>query len=608
VLPKVKNHPRTPADDILSTQNLVITDVWIATEHFRLLRRILHRIGIALGLGTLAALIGAVLRGWVWQLWVFVAIMLVSLGSYAIAVRWSKRGKALASSRLLVSVVTVIGLALALLFEDLVVAFAILGLLISLLAGVLISRRAGFGFAVVLLIAGVVLIFVLRTPVLLPITLPLSQQAKDWVDLVTFLLVIFLGTYLVTTSQDGARIAFERLVEQSNRLKVLNKDLAHEIHERRQAEAALAQLNSTLETLVAERTAEVVAEKDKSETILRSVGDAISVTDLDMRIQYVNEAFVTLTGYSSAEIVGRPMYTLLAQETAELDRRSRQFAWQTGAYSQREITMRHKSGRTYDAVLTIASLQYEGECTGYIFSHQDITKFKALERARSKFITNVSHELRTPVTSIKLSAYLLQSERSAEKAVEYLRALERQSARLEHLIEDILEMASLDSGQGVTRWELLPLALIVTDIATCYQNQAAAHNVTLTAEPVPADLPEVTGDSFRLEQALKELVENALIFTPPGGNVHIALAAVEAHARHWVTLAVRDTGPGISPDEQPKLFNRFFRGALAESGHVPGTGLGLSIVDEIMRAHGGYISVESELGQGSTFTLWLPVG
>ncbi|MBN2394663.1 MAG: PAS domain S-box protein [Anaerolineae bacterium] len=602
----MKKRLQTPTDDILSTQNLVITDVWIATEQLRLLNCILHRIGAALGLAALGVLISAVLHGSVWQLWLLFAIMLLGLGGYALAVRWSKRGKVLASSWLLISVVAVIGLVLALLFEDLVVAFAILGLLISLMAGVLISRGAGFGFAIALLVVGLGFIFILRTPVLIPITLSLSQQAKNWIDLLTFLLTIFLGTYLVATSQDGTRLAFERLVEQSNRLKVLNRDLAHEIHERKQAEAALARLNSTLEASVAERTAEAVAEKDKSEAILRSVGDAISVTDLDMRIQYVNEAFVTLTGYSSAEIVGRPMYTLMVQETAELDRRSRQFAWQTGVYSQREITMRHKSGRTYDAVLTIASLQYEGEPTGYIFSHQDITKFKALERARSQFITNVSHELRTPVTSIKLSAYLLQSERSAENAVEYLHALERQSARLEHLIEDILEIASLDSGQGVTTWKPVHFALIVTDTAMGYQNRASARNVTLTADPGPGDLPEVNGDPSRLQQALKELVENALIFTPPGGDVHIALATVEDNARQWVTLAVRDTGPGISPDEKPKLFNRFFRGVLAESGHVPGTGLGLSIVDEIVRAHGGHISVESELGHGSTFTLWLP--
>jgi len=603
----MKESPQTPANDILSTQTLVVADVWIATERLRLLRSILRRVGVVLGIGMLTSIVGAVYLDHAWQSWVFVAVMVLCLGGYALAVRWSQRGKMIAGSRLLIVIVTVIGLALALLYEDLIVAFAILGLLISLMAGVLISRQAGFVFAGILIPVGVVLIFVLRTPVFLPVTLPLSQITKDVVDFVTFLVTVFLGTYLVATSQDGTRMAFERLVEQSNRLKVLNRDLAHEIHERKEAEASLAQLNSTLETLVVERTVEAVAEKDKSEAILRSVGDAISVTDLDMRIQYVNEAFVTLTGYSSAEIVGRPMYILMAQESAELDRRAWQFTWQIGACTQREVIIRHKSGRVYDAVLTIAFLQHEGERTGYIFSHQDISKFKALERARSQFITNVSHELRTPVTSIKLSAYLLQVEKSPEKATAYLQALERQSARLEHLIEDILAMVSLDSGQGVTTWEPLPLPIIISDTATCYWNQAETHNVTLTVDPIPDTLPEVKGDSFRLEQALKELVENALIFTPSGGEVHIGLAAVEAHGRRWVTLAVQDTGPGILPDEKPRLFNRFFRGALAESGHVPGTGLGLSIADEIMRAHGGYINVESGPERGSTFTMWLPV-
>ncbi len=602
----MKERMYSPSEDLLSTQNLVISDVWIATERLRLLRCILRRIGVAFGLATLAALVGALHYARDWQPWVFVAVMLLSLGGYALAVRWGQSGKVVASSRLLIAVVTVIGLAMALLFEDLIVAFALLGLLISLLAGVLVSRRMGYGFAIALLLAGVVLIFALRTPLLLSISLPLNQITKDWVDLVVFLLTVFLGTYLVSTSQEGTQMAFERLVEQSNRLKVLNRDLAHEIHERKQAEAALAQLNATLETSVAERTAEAVAEKNKSEAILRSVGDAISVTDLDMRIQYVNEAFVTLTGHSSAEVIGRAMYTLMVQETAELDRRSRQFAWQTGAYTQREVIMRHKSGRTYDAMLTIASLHYEGERTGYVFCHQDITKLKALERARSQFITNVSHELRTPVTSIKLSAYLLQVEQSSEKVAAYLQALERQSTRLEHLIQDILEIASLDSGQGVTIWESVPLAVIVNDAVTCYQNQASTRAVKLTVDPIPAEPPEVKGDPSRLQQVLKELVENALIFTPPGGAVHITLTPTEAHTRRWVTIAVQDTGPGILPDEKPKLFNRFFRGVLAESGHVPGTGLGLSIADEIVRAHGGYIGVDSEPGKGSTFTLWLP--
>ncbi|HOU13013.1 MAG TPA: ATP-binding protein [Anaerolineae bacterium] len=604
----MKKLPHASSEDVLSTQNLVVTEVWAETERLRLLHSVLPWIGMALSVGMAIVLVVTLWHPQAWQLWAMFTVMTLSLGGYVQATQWGRRGRAIASSRLLISIVIVIGLALALLFEDLIVAFAILGLLISLLAGVLISPKVGYGFAVGLIVTAVGLVGLTLTSLYPRATLDLTSPTKQWVDLGIFLLTMFLGTYLVAISQEGTRLAFDRLVEQSNKLKVANKDLAHEIHERKQAEATLAQLNNTLETQVAERTAEVVAEKEKSDAILRSVGDAISVTGLDMRIQYVNDAFVALTGYSSAEIIGRPMYTLLVQECADTALRSQPLTWTTGAYTQREITMRRKDGRAYDAALTVAPLHdARGERTGYVFSHQDITKFKALDRARSQFITNVSHELRTPVTSIKLSTYLLQVERSPEKAATYLQALERQSLRLESLIQDILEMVSLDSGQGVTSWEPLFLASIIGEAATCYQRQADARNITLAVQPVPPDLPAVKGDPFRLEQALKEVLENALIFTPSGGAVTIATALTEAHGHPWVTLTVQDTGPGIAAEEKPKLFNRFFRGRLAESGHIPGTGLGLSIVYEIMRAHGGDVTVESEEGRGSVFTLWLPV-
>jgi len=108
-----------------------------------------------------------------------------------------------------------------------------------------------------------------------------------------------------------------------------------------------------------------------------------------------------------------------------------------------------------------------------------------------------------------------------------------------------------------------------------------------------------------LVQALSEGVENAVTFTGAGGRVTIEARALEEEGEQWVTIVVRDTGPGISLEEQERVFDRFFRGKLAESGHVPGTGLGLSIAQEILRAHGGRVTVESKEGEGSTFTLWL---
>ncbi len=380
-----------------------------------------------------------------------------------------------------------------------------------------------------------------------------------------------------------------------------------DITERKRAEEALRELNATLEAQVAARTAEIRAEKEKSETILSSVGDAIVMVDLEMRIQYVNDAFIALTGYTAEEVMGQSHMDLLAGEVmAEQSRQSLRLALDKGKVWQGEVTARRKDGRTYEAALTIAPMRdAAGRLVGYVSSHRDISRFKDLDRARSRFITNISHELRTPVANMKLYVHLLRKGMSAEKTERYIEVVSEQVERLEHLIQDILEMTGLDSGQAINTWQPVSLPTVISDAVTRYQSQAEATGLALIAMPVPPDLPAVKGDQSRLAQALGELVENAVIFTPAGGRVIIEVGAVEEEGQRWLTVAVRDTGPGISPEEQERVFGRFYRGSLAESGHVPGTGLGLSFVEEIMRAHGGRVIVDSEEGQGSTFTLWL---
>jgi signal transduction histidine kinase len=269
-----------------------------------------------------------------------------------------------------------------------------------------------------------------------------------------------------------------------------------------------------------------------------------------------------------------------------------------GEVWQGEVAGRRKDGRTYDAALTVAPVHDdEGRLTGYVSSHRDITRLKDLDRARSRFITNVSHQLRTPVTTIQLYTHLLRDEDMSEKAKQFSQAIKGEVTRLIHLIEDIIVLATLDSGQILDVWKPVPLPAVVESIVALYEDQAQASGLTLEAMSLPPDLPVVNGDHARLAQALGEVVDNA-----------VKVETVEDEGRAWVTISVRDTGPGISPEEQEKVFDRFFRGSLAESGHVPGTGLGLSITQEVIRAHGGRVTVESELGQGSTFRLWLPAG
>jgi PAS domain S-box-containing protein len=370
-----------------------------------------------------------------------------------------------------------------------------------------------------------------------------------------------------------------------------------------------ARLIEGLEVEVAARTAEIRAEREKSETILRNVGDAIVMTDLELQIRYVNATFTTLTGYTAEEAIGQHVHLLEGEALPEQIRQSLQLALAQGEVWQGEVSVRRKDSRPYEAGLTIAPMRdAEGRLVGYVSSHQDISRLKELDAARSRFIASISHELRTPVANMKLYTQLLRRGQRLGKTEQYIQALEEQSARLGDLVQGILEMTELDSDNTVIAWEPLRLSTVVGTAVTRFQNQAEASGLTLVDMPLPPDLPVVKGDQMRLTQALSELVENAVLFTPAGGRVKVRVTNVEEERQHWVTIAVRDTGPGIPSEEHARLFDRFYRGSLALSGQVPGAGLGLSKVQEIMHAHGGRMTLASEPCQGRTFTLWLRSG
>ncbi len=379
-----------------------------------------------------------------------------------------------------------------------------------------------------------------------------------------------------------------------------------DVTERKQAETALQELNATLEARVAARTADARAEKEKVEAILRSVGDAIILADLEMQIQYVNRAFTTLTGYSADEVLGRPIAAAGVGVASEQVLESITSALSQGNTWHGEVEGQTKDGRTFDAVLTVAPVYgADRQIEGCVSSLLDISPQRELERARTRFMTNVSHELRTPVTSIKLHLHLLKQERRQDMIEQHHHMLTEETTRLEHLILDILELARLDSGRGTREWQPVSLSGVIEDVVTRYGQQAEAADLTLRAQPAPPDLPLVTGDRDQLLRALEEVVENAVAFTPAGGQVSVEAGTVEEDDHLWVTVAVRDTGTGISTDDQRQIFDRFHRGHVAEPGHISGAGLGLSIAEGIMRFHGGRITVKSEIGQGSTFTLWL---
>ena len=238
--------------------------------------------------------------------------------------------------------------------------------------------------------------------------------------------------------------------------------------------------------------------------------------------------------------------------------------------------------------------------------HQTNQRLLMATQLKDEFVANVSHELRTPVTSIKLYHHLLRV--SPDRFEPYMERLERETARLEFIIEDLLRISEIDRKQAVPNLALTDLNALAGGLVTDRTALAEQRSLSLAFRPEAA-LPAAHIDPRLVGQALSVLLTNALNYTPPGGQVTVSTRLEQVEGQPWVALAVSDSGPGIPPDEMPRLFQRFFRGKVGRESNLSGTGLGLAIASEIVALHGGRIEAASEgiPGKGATFTIWLPL-
>lgn len=359
-----------------------------------------------------------------------------------------------------------------------------------------------------------------------------------------------------------------------------------------------------LEARVIDRTIELENERKRTAAVLDTAGEGIMLTDFDGRIEYVNPAMERLTGYSNSEVLGlNPRLWQSGRTSPALyhemwDRIKRGGIWQG------ELVNRRKDGTLYDAALTVAPLtDANGAIAGFVGVQRDITHQKELDRLKDEFVSNVSHELRTPIANVKLYLSLL-TRGKPEKQTEYLQTLRRETARLEQLIEDLLDLSRLDLG--TTRLALTPtdLAQLLAPLVADRSALAAAKNLTIDYQ---AELGRVMAevDPALLVQVASNLLTNAINYTPAGGLVTVTIGRQTRDDRAWAVFTVQNTGPGISALDRPHLFERFYRGEAGRKSGAPGTGLGLAISKQIVSRLGGQITVESEPGQGAAFTVWL---
>jgi two-component system phosphate regulon sensor histidine kinase PhoR len=236
----------------------------------------------------------------------------------------------------------------------------------------------------------------------------------------------------------------------------------------------------------------------------------------------------------------------------------------------------------------------------------DITRIRRLERMHKDFAANVSHELKTPLTTIKGFIETLAqmvSQGDVSRADAFFGIIEKNVDRMIALINDLLDLSRLERLEGTDiPLESHPLALLFESVKGSCQAGAAAKQITLEIR-VPDQICAML-DPVLMEQALINLVDTAVKYSSPGTRVTIDVVPQQ----EMVKIQVRDEGPGIAEEHLPKIFNRFYRVDKARSRHEGGTGLGLAIVKHIVHYHNGRISVTSEPGKGTRFTLLIPAG
>jgi two-component system, OmpR family, phosphate regulon sensor histidine kinase PhoR len=337
--------------------------------------------------------------------------------------------------------------------------------------------------------------------------------------------------------------------------------------------------------------------KAQQQVLFNSMLEGLLLLDRNRKIYLANRAFKNLFGLK-IELRGKTvMEALRVHELAELVERA-EAEKQVLDYELKLPDLSERWLQVNAAVINNSA----GEREGTILVFHDLTRLKQLERTRQEFVANVSHELRTPLSLIKGYVETLLDGARNDPAISerFLKIIERNTQRLDLLIQDLLTISALESERIKLNLQPVELRPLVEKIFSDLKPPADNKNIELSDE-----LPELTAtaDANRLEQVLANLVDNAIKYGRAQGRVTVGGKKLDDGK---LEIFVQDDGPGIPAESLDRVFERFYRVDKARSRDQGGTGLGLSIVKHIVQAHGGEVWVKSELGKGATFFFTLP--
>ncbi len=416
--------------------------------------------------------------------------------------------------------------------------------------------------------------------------MPLDQQTHAWLGVPLIHRDVLLG--VLNLDHDTA-----------GHFTQDHAQLAYAVAQQAAIAIATAQVFENMEQLVSQRTHELQLEKERSETILTHIADAIVFTDLQGHILFANPAWEQLNGYRLANVLGQQTNLLKSGQTPTEVYKALWGAINAGEIWRGDLTNRRKDGSTYQAELTIVPVHApDGRVQNVIGVQRDVTERRALEALKEQFIADAAHDLGNPVAVLNTSLYLLK--RSPAQLEKRLPVLEYQVQRLDNLVRDLLTISRLDRGVSLSEVAQVNLDYVMRYTVEAQQALAQQKQITLAADI--SQVPPILGDVGELERVVVNLLANALNYTPPGGIVAVRLRAEDA----LLYLDIEDTGIGIPLHEQARVFDRFFRSDKARQT-ADGTGLGLPIVKAIVQKYHGEIHLHSVPGEGTRFTVHFPL-
>ena len=367
--------------------------------------------------------------------------------------------------------------------------------------------------------------------------------------------------------------------------------------ERLRAISLLQQKANSLETEMVERS----RLEAKFQQLFDSSLIGVFVSDFGGTFLDANDAFLDILGYSREELQAGKIQrdALTPAEYRSLSQNMVKALQETGSSGTSEKEYLHKSGKRIPVLVAVTRIEQTETCIGFVL---DISERKELDKRKDEFISMASHELKTPVTSLKGFLNLLQRRlktQEDEKALHYLTRMDAQVHKLIKLINDLLDISKMQTGQLVYREERFAVDALVQEIVENVQETTQTHSLQL--EGVTG--AEVFGDRDRIGQVLINLLNNAIKYSPQA-NIVLVRVAKEENA---ISVSVRDFGIGIAKEHQHKIFERFYQVTDPAEKTYPGLGIGLYIACEIIKRHSGRLWLESQKGAGSTFHFSLPL-